>query len=56
MDDFTPYTYGEIKELYRHFAGQPNELVMLMDFTGLPYVDAKFLLKKLKENLRRKVS
>ena len=24
--NFTPYTYREIKELYRYFAGQENEL------------------------------
>ena len=33
--DMVPYTYKEIREIYRNFAGEPNELRMLMDFTAL---------------------
>lgn len=51
-----PYTYGEIREIYRNFAGDPNELRMLMDFSGLRKADAKFLLDNLKKDMRRKAS
>ena len=51
-----PYTYGEIRELYRGFAGQSDELRMLMDFTELSKSDAKFLLENLKKNLGGKAS
>ena len=46
--DFAPYTYREIRGLYRNFAGQPDELRMLMDFSGLSKADAQFLLDNLK--------
>ena len=46
--DFAPYTYREIRGLYRNFAGQPDELQILMDFTGLRVGDAKSMLEKLK--------
>ena len=55
--DFTPYTYKEIRELYKGFAGCEDELRMLMDFTQLNKADAKFLLANLKKDIeRRKVS
>ena len=54
--NFTPYTYREIKELYRYFAGQENELRMLMDFTELPRAEAKFLLKNLRKDIERRAS
>ena len=51
-----PYTYKEIRDIYRNFAGDPNELRMLMDFTALRKADAKFLLDNLKNDIRRKAS
>ena len=42
------YTYDEIKDLYKNFAGQENELRMLMDFTGLGRLAAEDLLGRLK--------
>ena len=55
--DFVPYTYREIRDLYKNFAGQIDELQILMDFTELPKSEAKFLLKNLKNDIeRRKVS
>lgn len=42
------YTYEEIKDLYKNFAGQENELRMLMDFTGLGRLAAEDLLGRLK--------
>ena len=42
------YTYEEIKDLYGHFAGQENELQILMDFTGLGRNAAEDLLGRLK--------
>ena len=49
------YTPEEIADLYGHFAGNEDELQILMDFTGLGYLQAEKLLQQLKEN-RRKVS
>ena len=55
--NFVPYTYKEIREIYRGFAGDPNELRMLMDFTALRKADAMFLLDNLKNDIsRRKAS
>lgn len=54
--NFVPYTYKEIREIYRGFAGDPNELRMLMDFTALRKADAKFLLDNLKNDIGRKAS
>ena len=54
--DFTPYTYREIRELYKNFVGQENELRMLMDFTELPKAEAKFLLKNLRKDIERRAS
>ena len=51
-----PYTYKEIRDIYRGFAGDPNELRMLMDFTALRKVDAKFLLDNLKADIGRRKS
>lgn len=51
-----PYTYGEIRDIYRNFAGDPNELRMLMDFTALRKADAKFLLDNLKADIGRRKS
>ena len=42
-----PYTEDEISELYAYFAGQADELQILMDFTLLPEPEARELLKKL---------
>ena len=50
------YTYKEIRELYKNFAGQQDELRMLMDFTDLPKGDAKFLLENLKKDIGGKAS
>ena len=52
--DFVPYTYGEIRDLYKNFAGQIDELQILMDFTELPKSEAKFLLKNLKNDIERR--
>ena len=55
--NFVPYTYGEIREIYMGFAGQKDELRILMDFTALKRADAKFLLDNLKNDIaRRKAS
>lgn len=54
--DMVPYTYGEIRDLYKNFAGDPNELRMLMDFTALRKADAKFLLDNLKADIGRRKS
>jgi len=55
--DMVPYTYGEIREIYRGFAGDKDELRILMDFTALRKADAKFLLDNLKNDIaRRKAS
>jgi len=54
--DFAPFTYREIRGLYRNFAGQENELRMLMDFTELPKAEAKFLLKNLRKDIERRAS
>lgn len=54
--DFVPYTYREIRDLYKNFAGQSDELRMLMDFTELPRSEAKFLLKNLKKDIGGKAS
>lgn len=47
------YTYEELKDLYKYFAGQPNELRMLMDFSGLGRLEAKQLLEKIKYDRRK---
>ena len=49
------YTYEEIAELYRRFAGQPDELRMLMDFTGLGRLAAEDLLERLKYERRKAI-
>ena len=49
------YTYAEITELYSNFAGQSDELQMLMDFTGLGHNKAERLLQKLKYERRKAV-
>lgn len=46
------YTREEIGELYSHFAGQEDELTMLMDFTGLGRRAAEELLEELKYKRR----
>ena len=51
-----PYTYKEIRDIYRNFAGDPHELRMLMDFTALRKADAQFLLDNLKNDIGRKAS
>lgn len=45
---FRGYTYEELKDLYKNFAGQPDELQMLMDFSGLGRLQAERLLEKIK--------
>ena len=47
------YTYEELKSLYKNFAGQPDELRMLMDFSGLGRMQAKQLLEKIKYDRRK---
>ena len=47
------YTYEELKDLYKYFAGQPDELRMLMDFSGLGRMQAKQLLEKIKYDRRK---
>ena len=54
--EMIPYTYGEIRELYRNFAGQRDELKMLMDFSGLRKADAQLLLDNLKNDIGGKAS
>ena len=49
------YSMEEISDMYGIFAGNEDELQILMDFTGLGLLQAEKLLKELKEN-RRKVS
>lgn len=47
------YTYEELKDLYKNFAGQHDELRMLMDFSGLGRWDAKQLLEKIKYDRKK---
>ena len=47
------YTYEELKSLYKNFAGQPDELRMLMDFSSLGRREAKLLLEKIKYDRRK---
>lgn len=44
------YTFDELSELYRNFAGQDNEVRMIMDFTGVQKRTAEKLLNKLRES------
>lgn len=44
------YTFEELADLYKNFAGQENELRMVMDFTGTKKYEAKEILKRLREN------
>ena len=52
------YTPEEIADMYGIFAGNEDELQILMDFTGLGYLQAEKLLEKLKSDRakRRRVS
>lgn len=44
------YTFDELADLYKNFAGQDNEVRMIMDFTGVQKRTAEKLLNKLREN------
>lgn len=44
------YTFDELSELYKNFAGQDNEVQMIMDFTGVQKRTAEKLRNKLREN------
>ena len=47
------YTPEEIEDLYGHFAGNEDELQILMDFTGLGLLQAGKLLQELKYKRRK---
>ena len=44
------YTFDELAELYKNFAGQDDEVQMIMDFTGVQKRTAEKLRNKLREN------
>ena len=50
------YTRKEIEDLYDHFAGNEEELQILMDFTGMDDIHASELLEDLKYQRRKKSS
>ena len=47
------YTRDEIRELYGYFAGNEEELQILMDFTGMDSIHAETLLEELKYDRRK---
>lgn len=48
------YTFNELAALYKCFAGQSDELRMVMDFTGLCKSEAAEVLQSLRENAKNK--
>lgn len=50
------YTREEIKDLYKGFAGQPGELTILMDFTGMTRSECRNLRDQFKKELERRVA
>ncbi len=52
------YTKEELCEIYSHFAGNEDELRILMDFTGMGIIYAEKLLEELKieREKRRRIS
>lgn len=47
------YSFEELAVLYKYFAGQENELRMVMDFACVGKGEAKELLRKLRENAEK---
>lgn len=50
------YSFSELLEMYRKFAGTPEEIRLLMDFTGMTRRETVLLRDDLKKAMKRRVA
>lgn len=50
------YSFSELLEIYRKFAGTPGEIRLLMDFTGMTRRETVILRDDLKKAMERRVA
>ena len=50
------YSFSELLEMYRKFAGTPGEIRLLMDFTGMTRRETVILRDDLKKAMERRVT